>query len=46
MDKELLEKLENAKTDEERKQIIEENKRLLTEEELEKVAGGRHFTHM
>jgi len=40
MNKELLEKLKNAKTDEERKQIIEENKTLLADEGLEQVSGG------
>jgi len=46
MTDELKKALENAQTDEERKQIIEENKQLLTDEELEEVAGGRHFSHM
>jgi len=44
MNKELFDKLQNAKTDEERKQIIEENKVVLTDEELEQVAGGSPFS--
>lgn len=44
MNKELLEKLKNAKTDEERKQIIEESKQVLTNEELDQVAGGSPFS--
>jgi len=44
MDKELFEKLKNAKTDEKRKQIIEENKAVLTNEELDQVAGGSPFS--
>jgi len=40
MNKELLEKLQNAKTDEERKQIIEENKQVLSDEDLDQVSSG------
>jgi len=40
MTEELLEKLKNAKTDEERKQIIEDNKSVLTDADLEQVSGG------
>jgi len=43
---ELLEKLKKSKTDEERKRIIEENKSLLTDAELDQISGGRHYTHM
>jgi len=46
MTKELIEKLKKSKTDEERKQIIEENKSVLTDAELDQISGGRHFTHM
>lgn len=37
---ELLKKLKNAKTDDERRQIIEHAKSSLTDEELETVSGG------
>jgi len=40
----LLEKLKKAKTDEERKQIIEDNKSELTDKELEQVNGGTIIT--
>ena len=39
--KELKEKLENAKTEEEAKKILEEAGVELTDEEMDKVAGGR-----
>jgi len=40
MNEELLGKLKNAETDEERKQIIESDKENLTDMELEQVSGG------
>lgn len=44
MTKELLMKLRNAKTDEERKQIIECSKEVLTNEDLEQISGGKPIT--
>ena len=41
--KELKEKLENAKTEEEAKKILEEAGVELTDEEMDQVAGGLYF---